>query len=149
MLFPALSAYRDWGLLTLRVAVGIIFVVHGWAKLPGLMTVGQADGGGGSMALFFGIQGIFETVGGLALIFGVGARLVALLFAVIMVGAIIVKHTMFPTPFMASTTTGWEFDFVLLAANIALLLAGPGALALYPRARQASAVQSNPHAARR
>jgi hypothetical protein len=35
---------------------------------------------------------------------------------------------MFSVPFMASNTTGWEFDFLILAGNVALLLVGPGKL---------------------
>jgi uncharacterized membrane protein YphA (DoxX/SURF4 family) len=49
-----------------------------------------------------------------------------------MVGAIVLKNTQWKTGFMAQQTTGWEFDFVLLAANLLMFLTGPGRLALQP-----------------
>jgi uncharacterized membrane protein YphA (DoxX/SURF4 family) len=57
---------------------------------------------------------------------------VAAAFVVIMLGAIALKNTMMKTGFTAQQATGWEFDFILLFANILLLLAGPGSLALMP-----------------
>src|SRR5262245_50632407 len=117
VLFPKLTAYSDWGLLALRIAIGIIFIAHGWPKITGP-----------AFMPFFPVQGVFEVLGGVAIILGVFAQLVNVGFIVIMLGAIFVKNTTFPTPFMASNTTGWEFDFLILMANVALLLVGPGRL---------------------
>lgn len=133
MLVPDLGAYVDWGLLALRVAVGIIFVVHGWPKITGARGMAEAMGrpGTAGVAWITG-QGIVEAGGGILLILGIWTQLVNVLFAIIMVGAIYFKLTTWKTPFMAMQTTGWEFDFVLLAANLALLTLGPGALAVIP-----------------
>jgi uncharacterized membrane protein YphA (DoxX/SURF4 family) len=35
MIFPELAEQSEWGLLALRVAVGAIFIVHGWPKITG------------------------------------------------------------------------------------------------------------------
>lgn len=135
MLVPDLGTYVDWGLLALRAAVGIIFVVHGWPKITGARGMAEAMGrpGSGSVA-FITIQGIVEAVGGVLLVLGIWTQLVNVLFAIIMVGAIYLKNTMMKTGFMAMQATGWEFDFVLLAANLALLTLGPGAIAVLPSA---------------
>ncbi|HWP62793.1 MAG TPA: DoxX family protein [Candidatus Binatia bacterium] len=133
MLVPDLGTYVDWGLLALRVAVGIIFVVHGWPKITGARGMAEMMGRPGTASVaFFTIQGIVEAGGGVLLILGIWTQLVNVLFAIIMVGAIYLKLTMMKTGFMATQTTGWEFDFVLLAANLALLTLGPGAVAVLP-----------------
>jgi putative oxidoreductase len=137
MLIPDLADFADWGFLGLRLAVGIIFIVHGWPKLTQArqMGTGMAQMGGMSPGLMTGwmfVQGVVEVGGGLLLSVGVLTQVVAAAFMVIMLGAIGLKNSMMKTGFMAQQTTGWEFDFVLLFANLLLLLAGPGGLALMP-----------------
>ena len=137
MLIPALADYADWGLLALRTAVGIIFIVHGWPKLtqaptlgPGFAKMVRLSPGAGTVWML--VQGAVEVGGGALLIGGILTQLVALAFMVIMVGAISFKVVLWKTGFMAQQTTGWEFDFVLLAASFVLLLAGPGSIAIMP-----------------
>lgn len=128
-----LADQAEWGLLALRVAVGVIFIVHGWPKITGARGMAAAMGGGEAKPVMVGvftIQGLVEAVGGLLLILGVLTQLVAVAFAIIMIGAIVLKNTQWKTGFMSQQTTGWEFDLVLLAANILLFLTGPGELAI-------------------
>lgn len=133
MLFPDLVDLADWGFLGLRVAIGIIFVVHGWPKVTGARGMAAAMGQPSSAAVaFFTVQGVVEVAGGLAIALGLLTQLVAAAFVIIMLGAIGLKNTMMKTGFSAQQATGWEFDFVLLFANLLLLLAGPGSLALMP-----------------
>lgn len=133
MLVQELGNYADWGVLALRLAVGIIFIVHGWPKLTGARAMTQAMGRSDTgSVVFFTAQGVVETLGGALLILGIWTQLVNVVFAIIMLGAIGLKNSMMKTGFMAQQTTGWEFDFVLLAANLLLLVTGPGALAVLP-----------------
>ncbi len=133
MLVPDLGTYVDWGLLALRAAVGIIFIIHGWPKITGARGMAEAMGRPGTAGVaFITVQGLVEAVGGVLLILGIWTQLVSVLFAIIMVGAIYLKNTMMKTGFMSMQATGWEFDFVLLAANLALLTLGPGAIAVLP-----------------
>jgi uncharacterized membrane protein YphA (DoxX/SURF4 family) len=128
-----LADQAEWGLLALRIAIGGIFIVHGWPKITGARGMTAAMGGGEAkpvMVGIFTIQGIVEAVGGVLLILGVLTQLVALAFAIIMIGAILLKNTQWKTGFMSRQTTGWEFDLVLLAANFLLFLTGPGELAI-------------------
>jgi putative oxidoreductase len=128
-----LGDQAEWGLLALRLAVGAIFIVHGWPKITGAKGMAAMLGGGEAKPVLVGVftlQGIVEVGGGILMILGALTQLVAVAFAVIMIGAIFLKNTQWKTGFMAQQTTGWEFDLVLLAANILLFFTGPGEIAI-------------------
>ncbi len=140
MLESIFAPFSDWGLLILRLGIGIIFLAHGWPKLPGGPMGGPAGFGGFlkqmgvPLPTFFAwVVVLLETVGAVLLILGLGTRLLAVLFAVDMLVAILVaKRGFMKVGFMAQQTTGWEFDFALLAGALALLFTGAGSLALDP-----------------
>jgi uncharacterized membrane protein YphA (DoxX/SURF4 family) len=73
---------------------------------------------------------IIEPLAGLALILGIGLNLAALVLALIMIGAILMKIFVFKVGFIALQATGWELDLALLAANLVLFLGGGGKLVL-------------------
>ena len=128
-----LTDQAEWGLLALRLAIGAIFIVHGWPKITGARGMAAAMGGGEAKPVLVGVftlQGIVETGGGILMILGVLTQLIALAFAIIMIGAIALKISQWKTGFMAQQTTGWEFDVVLLAGNLLLFFTGPGELAI-------------------
>ena len=133
MIFPELAEHSEWGLLALRIAIGVIFIVHGWPKITGARGMAAMMSGGEAkpaLVVLFTVQGLVEVGGGLLLILGVLTQLVAIAFMIIMVGAIALKVGKLKTGFMAMQTTGWEFDFILLAANLLLFFTGPGRLAI-------------------
>jgi putative oxidoreductase len=115
-----LGGMPDIGLLILRLALAWVFIYHGAKKLPNKM--------GGFMAFI----GVCEVLGGLAVLFGVLTEWAALGLAILMLGATYKKMTEWKTPFTAMDKTGWEFDMVLFAAAICLVLTGPGKYALGP-----------------
>jgi uncharacterized membrane protein YphA (DoxX/SURF4 family) len=108
-----LSSYHVWGLWILQIVVGLIFIVHSSFKLKS---------GGNFFKIGGKAHGLVEIVGGIALILNFHVRAVALVFAVIMLGAIWFKMFKWQVPFMAHDKTGWEFDLILLAANIFLMV---------------------------
>lgn len=121
-----------WGVLLLRVVVGIAFFMHGWQKLF-QMGPGGVAGFFGSLGVpapgFFAIVvSLVETLGGLALILGVLTRLAGILLAIDMLTALMLVHR--PNGFFVSPDGGIELVLVLGAAALALALTGPGALAL-------------------
>ncbi len=116
----SLHSYSDWGLLVLRLAVGIIFLWHCKGKLNG------------SMGGFMTFIGVCELLGGLALIAGFLTQVAAAGLAIIMLGAAHKKMTVWHVPFSAMDKMGWEFDLSLFAANVLLIMTGAGTFALDP-----------------
>lgn len=127
----ALPFLPQWGIAFLRIVVGIVFFVHGYQKLFLMGFDGVAG--------FFGSLGIplpmvaavvvtlLELFGGLALILGLFSRWVAIPLAAIMLVAMLTVHI--PNGFSVSNG-GYEFVLTLLAANVAFVLAGSGALSI-------------------
>jgi putative oxidoreductase len=72
---------------------------------------------------------LVESLGGIALIVGLATRWAALLIAIDMVVAILKVHL--PHGFFGPD--GFEYPLTLLAANLALLVNGPGAAAIENR----------------
>lgn len=118
------------GITILRVTVGLVFVIHGLQKLFVIRFAGVSQ-----MLAAIGIPlpdvaavalTLVEFIGGLLLIAGLFTRWAALLLAVDMAVALVAVHLRngFFLP------GGFEYTLTLLAANIALALSGPGALAL-------------------
>ena len=122
----------EYGLLLLRIGVGVIFVGHGAQKLFG------SFGGGGlqGTAQFFGsigyrrprlmavVAGLAELGGGLLLIAGLLTPFASLLIATVMLNAI--ATVVFPKGFLG----GYEFELMLLTVVVALAATGPGRLSL-------------------
>ncbi|MEK7532117.1 MAG: DoxX family protein [Patescibacteria group bacterium] len=124
-MFPTFLTFAPWGLLIIRVAVGLIFLPHGWMKLRDPKVTGQGLGWSTAAA---GLLGFVETASALLLILGLLTQLAALLLGLVMLGAIYYKITKWHKKFTGDG--GWELDLALLGANIALLFAGGGAWAL-------------------
>jgi putative oxidoreductase len=120
---------QGWGIAVLRVVVGIVFLAHGFQKLflMGFGGIAEMFGGLGIPApgLFAVIVTLVEFLGGLALIVGLFTRIAAILLAGDMLVAILTVHL--PHGFFI---TNGELALVLLAANVALAVAGPGEAAL-------------------
>jgi len=119
---------ESWGIALLRVVVGIVFLAHGSQKLfvYGIHNVSGMFAHMGIPAFLATVVALVEFAGGLALVLGLGTRIAAALIAIDMLGAIALVHAKngFFMP------NGLEFPMTLCAANIALVLTGPGALAI-------------------
>jgi putative oxidoreductase len=117
----------DRGLLLLRVALGVVFVMHGGQKLF-VMGPSTVAGFLGSIGVPFPyLNAILVTAaelgGGLALLAGAFTRIAGLLTAFTMAVAFATVHGAngFFLP------AGFEFVFTLFLASLTLVLAGPGA----------------------
>ncbi len=128
----------DWGLLALRIALGIIFIYHGYPKFFKVPPIGGVGGFAQGLKmmgipapLFFAwVVAIVEFWGGIALILGLLTRWLGLLLAINMLVAIWKAKLPRGVGFTARETTGWEFDFISLAAALALMLLGAGSISL-------------------
>jgi putative oxidoreductase len=122
-----LNRLQPMGLLALRVALGIVFVYHGYPKLVHSNPEMQQFFIEHELPGYFvAVAGVLETFGGLLFLAGLFTRPAALSLAVEMVvaiwkvkavhGALVVKE--------------YEFEMVLCAACLALATVGPGLASL-------------------
>jgi putative oxidoreductase len=121
---------NEIGKVILRVVVGLTFFIHGLSKFQGGIsnTVGFFDSLGlpGFTAY---VVALVELIGGIALILGLGTRIVTLLFALIMLGAIFTAKL--SAGFLGNgQMAGYELDLVLLAASIYFVFADGSQLSL-------------------
>jgi putative oxidoreductase len=126
---------RDWGLLALRIGLGLTFFLHGFSKLyPSGPPAGfvQFVGRLGFPVpiLFAWIVALLETVGAVAIISGLLTRWVGALMVIEMLVTTLRVKVPGGVPFIAMNTTGWELDFLLGVIALALALMGAGALSL-------------------
>lgn len=126
-MFEQLMQYNNTGLLILRLSVAAIFIYHSMPKLTNAKGMAQMVGMPSGMVFMLGAVELLSSVG---LVLGVYTQLAALLLAIIMVGAIGMKMMKWGVPFGAMDKTGWEFDLILLAANIVILINGGGSIGI-------------------
>lgn len=119
------------GLLILRLALGITFVMHGWRKFSEWGLGGTAQSVDGmdipapeASAVF---TAVVELAGGIALILGSLTRITGVLLALAMAGVLVLVHA--PAGFFASDG-GIELVMVLGAGVLALAFTGPGRYAV-------------------
>jgi len=130
-----LTTKAGWGALILRVPVGLILAAHGAQKLfgwfggYGLEATGQWMASIGLVPglLMAFLAGAAEFFGGLALALGLLTRPAALVNAVAMAVATFVVHL---ENGLFMSNNGYEYALVLLAASLALMIAGGGKLSV-------------------
>ena len=116
---------HDIANMGMRAAIGVIFIVHGTGKFNegfvGFLT--------GVLGLPAEMQipiALAEMVPGILLLIGICTRMSASLLAIVMLGAIFfVKQ--------AGSLTGergFEFDLILLASCLVVIVAGPGRVSI-------------------
>ena len=114
----ALHDITYWGI---RASIGAIFIVHSLKKFDPswqewLISIGIPP----EMQLPIALA---EFIGGVFLIAGVLTRITGVVFSVILLGAIF--HIRWENGFFVSKG-GWEWDLVMLAAMLAVIVTGPG-----------------------
>jgi putative oxidoreductase len=120
-----------YAVLLLRVSLGLLFLAHAATKvfiitLPGF--VGFFASLGLPPLLAYAIVAL-ETWGGLALILGIYAPLVALTLAIEVLATIVLVHA---GKGWQAGKGGWEFPALWTVALIAICLLGDGPYALRP-----------------
>ena len=113
--------------LALRIAVGTVFLVHGLQKKMFWKAQPSAQLPLGMIKVLRFLS-IVEPLGGVAMLAGFLTRPAAIGLSIIMLGAINLKARQMKKGFTGDG--GWELDFMILAANVALLLVGGGAWSL-------------------
>jgi putative oxidoreductase len=120
----------ETGTLVLRVFLGITFFIHGLVKFQGGIEniVGWFESIGLPGFLAYGVASL-ELVGGIALVIGLGSRIVSALFVLLMIGATFkAKLTL---GFLGNgQMAGYELDLALLVMGIFIPLNGSKLYAL-------------------
>jgi putative oxidoreductase len=121
---------NEAGATILRVILGITFLIHGAAKFQGGIenTIGFFESLGlpGFTAY---LVAIIELVGGLAMVLGVGTRIISILFATVLAVAI-VKVKLAGGFLGNGQMAGYELDLALLAISIYLAITNKSLFAL-------------------
>jgi len=114
----------DFGILILRIAIGLVFIVHGYMKLTNMSGTMAFFGMLGIPAFMAYIVMIVELLGGILILSGFFVQFVGIALAIIMAVAI-------------GTTSGGkgpfgghELEMVLLFCNLAVAVLGAGKYSL-------------------
>ena len=112
-------------------SIGAIFIVHSIKKFDPswqewLISIGLPP----EMQLPIALA---EFLGGIFLIVGIFTRISGAIFSVILLGAIF--HIRWENGFFVSQG-GWEWDLVMLAAVLSIIVVGPGRLSIVSRIKK-------------
>jgi len=121
MIKKFLDKKSDYFYFVFRVIIGLLFLLHGIQKTPGIMN--------GSTSLFslIGIAALIEVVGGIMIIVGLLTRYVALVAAVEMLVAYFKVH--FPGGINPLVNKG-EAALLFFVAFLVIMAFGPKKFAL-------------------
>ncbi|HUA01048.1 MAG TPA: DoxX family protein [Candidatus Aquilonibacter sp.] len=134
-----LEKLKPLALLFLRLALGVIFVYHGYPKLFGhTRQTMDAFTHMGFPPYFAYLAGVIEFFGGCLLTIGLFTRIASLLIAGEMAVAVIRVHKILEDP---RAVHNYEFPLALAVAAFALASLGAGLLSfdhvLFPESRSA------------
>jgi putative oxidoreductase len=134
-----LGTYPSWSHLVVRLALGVVFFAHGSQKVFGWFG---GHGLGGTVRMLQGIgvppvaaalAAFIEFFGGCAMLVGLLARPASVGIIVVMLVAIAKvhgKHGFFLNLGVAGKGPGYEFNFVLIAMALSILIGGAGILSV-------------------
>ncbi|HYG04264.1 MAG TPA: DoxX family protein [Chryseosolibacter sp.] len=130
----------DWSLLLARIVLGIVIAAHGAQKLLGWFGGYGFDGTVNFFTEVIGLPFIFaaliilaESIGMIALVFGLMSRLISISLVAIMLGAIITTHAQhgfFMNWFGVQAGEGIEFHLLVIALSAVIALNGAGAFSI-------------------
>jgi len=124
MVEPLFGVQVSVAALILRLAIGGLFIIHGYPKLGAQQRKQGAEwmksmGLPGGFILF---GGVVEFFGGIAILLGVFTSIIALLFAVWMLSTTWLAAGKMKKKFVG----GYELDIILFLASLALAAIGGG-----------------------
>ncbi|SMX96029.1 MULTISPECIES: DoxX family protein [unclassified Brevibacterium] len=127
--FPTFA--RDIITVIARIALGVIFIAHGWQKFNEWTVAGTTQSFAQMGVPLPDIAAPFATfvelIGGALLILGALTPIVGILLAANLIGALVLVHLV-PVPFVDQG--GWELVAALAAGALLLAAMGPGRLSV-------------------
>ncbi len=123
-----LGVHLSAAALLLRIALGSLFIVHGYSKLGAAQRKQGAEWmkSMGLPAGFILFGGIVEFFGGIALLLGILTQIIAVLFSLWMLSTTWLATSKMKKKYMG----GYELDFTLLIASLALAAIGGGTFSI-------------------
>jgi putative oxidoreductase len=126
---------KNYAVLPLRLALGVIFIYHGLQKTFGFFGGSGIEGFSGMLAslnipypqISALIVADIELIGGIFLILGILVRLSAVSISLVMLTAVIKVH--FANGF-SIMTGGYEYNLLIILACISVIISGPGSLSI-------------------
>ena len=124
---PAQTNCTSWGLLAVRLVMGVAFILHGWGKIqaPFSWMPGSSIPG-----IFLFLAALSEFGGGIALLLGFLTKLASVGLAFTMVVAVYFHAVVFGDPFVSKGGGSYELGLLYLAISIMFVMTGPGKLSL-------------------
>jgi putative oxidoreductase len=126
-MFPQLTQFADFGLLALRLMVGLIFATSGWSHVTKSAERSKSIGMSKGFTIFLGVA---ELAGAAGVAFGVLTQLAAIGLILIMLGAIQKKIFVWHIGFWGEKTYGWHYDLMLIVMNLVIVFTDGGRLVL-------------------
>jgi putative oxidoreductase len=122
-MIPQLLRYEDFGILLLRLMVGVIFISSGWHHVKDPAARGKSIGMSKGFTIFLGTA---EIAGSLGVVFGVLQQIAALGLIVLMLGAIQKKIAVWHTGFWGKDGYGWHYDLMMIVMNLVIVVTDGG-----------------------
>jgi putative oxidoreductase len=122
-MFPQLTQFADFGILLLRLMVGVVFVTSGSAHLKNPETRSKSIGLSKNLTILIGAG---EVLGSLGVVFGVLTQLAAMGLILVMLGAIQKKIFVWHTGFWGEKTYGWHYDLLFIVMNLVIIFTDGG-----------------------
>jgi putative oxidoreductase len=126
-MFPQLFRFEDFGILLLRLMVGLVFLTSGYNHLTDPATRSQNIEMSKGLTICLGIA---EVAGGTGVGLGVLTQLASIALILIMLGAIQNKMFVWHTGFWGEKAGGWHYDLMLVLMNLLILFTDGGAYTL-------------------
>jgi len=123
----SLEKLKPIALLLLRVALGVIFIFHGYPKLEHAQQWVQNFRHMGLPGYFAYISGVLELFGGALLMLGLFARVAGLLLAIEMAIAVTKVHGLLSNP---ANVHSYEFPLAVCAGSFAVAAVGAGLISI-------------------
>jgi putative oxidoreductase len=126
-MFPQLAQFTDFGLLLLRLTVGVVFIYSGWTALQDPIARSKSIGMSKGFTIFIGAA---EIAGGLGVALGVLTQLAAVGLILIMLGAIQKKIFVWHTGFWGKENSGWHYDLIFIVMDLVIAFTNGGRFVL-------------------
>jgi putative oxidoreductase len=126
----------DWALLIIRLALATVFIAHGGQKVfgwfggKGLDATVAGFGKMGIPAPLAYVAAFTEFCGGVAMLVGLLSRIAGIGLSITMIVAVAMVHWKNGFFLDGPTGPGFEYNLALFALSLAIVIAGPGRIAL-------------------